>query len=213
MLRRAVLVTSVLLCVAVLYLWSRTFRRFDSVERLTDEDVWYSLLSSHSGIELTVLSHASSHPRSYNPISSDPPRRGWSFRSQAYAEVEQEPLPAVTRHLGAPDGGLTTGRGSMVITAAPSRLSFPGIQFNSDSWFWTWSRPGNVIIFQRRTSVSVSLWLLLAVFALPGVIETILLLRGRARRAAGLCLICGYDVRASPDRCPECGTRLPTKVA
>jgi hypothetical protein len=53
--------------------------------------------------------------------------------------------------------------------------------------------------------VGVPYWFLFTVVAVP----TVLLLRrqhlaGR-RRARGLCPACGYDCRATPGRCPECG--------
>jgi hypothetical protein len=49
---------------------------------------------------------------------------------------------------------------------------------------------------------------LLATAALPGLYlaRTAKTRRRRRIRNEGRCLICGYDLRGTPERCPECGT-------
>jgi hypothetical protein len=58
------------------------------------------------------------------------------------------------------------------------------------------------IISTRK--VMVPLWLPVALFALLPAAR--LYRRIRPRYAAGRCQACGYDLRATPGRCPECGS-------
>jgi len=49
---------------------------------------------------------------------------------------------------------------------------------------------------------------LVALFAPLPLVDVLLIRRRRRRRrrlAAGMCVRCGYDLRATPQKCPECG--------
>jgi hypothetical protein len=56
-------------------------------------------------------------------------------------------------------------------------------------------------------------WFVITLFAfLPGMrlliatVRSIRYIRRRRRSRKGVCVRCAYDLRATPDRCPECGT-------
>jgi len=60
--------------------------------------------------------------------------------------------------------------------------------------------------------IALPCWFVMAITGLPAVS----LIRNRLRRSAlrtrlNLCVECGYDLRATPDCCPECGT-VPTRA-
>lgn len=103
----------------------------------------------------------------------------------------------------------------------------PTTLYNEESeqeWSWRGARvPGfkghlqNAFLFHVRKAGSFTAYLtpLGPVILLSTGIAWILFIplhRRRIRRKKGLCLNCGYDLRASVNRCPECEESIPKET-
>jgi hypothetical protein len=62
----------------------------------------------------------------------------------------------------------------------------------------------------RQFSLSMSYGALLLASSILPALRGWQLLRARKRQSENLCPQCGYDLRATPERCPECGRETPT---
>jgi len=97
----------------------------------------------------------------------------------------------------------------VVSPPAPTR-QFLGLGYASAPWPGPqWAGPSPY----HMTVLTLPHWLIVTASALP-------VTAGAGRRAArrrrtdrGLCLSRGYDLRATPGRCPECGTGTSTSTA
>jgi hypothetical protein len=58
----------------------------------------------------------------------------------------------------------------------------------------------------RLIQVTFPHWLLILLTAIIPAVRLAVAMRARRRRSTGRCKTCGYDLRATPERCPECGT-------
>lgn len=168
-------VTSLLLCFTIVTLWVRSYRVYDHVWLSRTRGINYSGVLRSGSI---VVSRAALTGRTSDVFSDDLNRGpGWSIRSTPAL------LPTVSPF---------TAEGS------PRFVQWIGF----DSLARDTSRPGFGTLPFRR--IIVPMWLPALTTALA-VIPLVRRVRREKRRRGGLCLRCGYDLRASPDRCPECG--------
>lgn len=64
--------------------------------------------------------------------------------------------------------------------------------------------------FRFQFHVMIRDWFLLLILMLPASTKIILFYRERLLKNPGQCRVCGYDLRATPARCQECGI-VPAK--
>jgi hypothetical protein len=78
-------------------------------------------------------------------------------------------------------------------------------------WWWASSKPSPSGAAGNYSEVGLSTPLVVAALAvLPACWLIGAFRRRRRKRDARFCARCGYDLRATPDRCPECGTVATT---
>ena len=130
---------------------------------------------------------------------------------------------------GGPDAGhyflfLTSGRGGAGVTAGVHPAG-PTAPLRAGGWTrrseggprntYAAGRTANRWGFAHRSrrdasarfhAITFPLWLPTSLFAALPLTRFALLIRRRRRSGEGRCASCGYDLRATPDRCPECGS-------
>lgn len=78
-----------------------------------------------------------------------------------------------------------------------------GFQYECGKWTGSTFDSGSGWTGQQRWVIPIWPFILIGTLA---PLPPLLAWRRHRRRPRGACSSCGYDLRASPDRCPECGT-------
>jgi hypothetical protein len=165
---------SLLLFVAVVVLWVRSYRLTDSLAWPGD-DGWRSV-GSASGYMVLQLNSEDAPPRTAND--------GWP----RYQRMGAYTAP----HYAVAYGPVRPGD------------AFVDWELGDAGWYTV----RNVNGVRSVTGVA-PFWCIALATALPPLSWLGVRLRSHVRqrreRRPGLCPSCGYDLRATPDRCPECG--------
>jgi hypothetical protein len=151
-------ILSLLLCLATLALWVRSYSHFEELARR----------NPHSRLQaVAIRSNAGELIFFQRPVTGD--TEGWIWQYFTY------PSPA-----------------TLDFSNDPGLITFVGC-----GYVWSAVFRYRIIFFPH--------WFLALLFAILPAFRLLSILRTRRLNRLGICPRCGYDLRATPDRCPECG--------
>ena len=138
-----------------------------------------------------------------------------TWPDQPYPPLTAEDVVLMLPHLDGPPGTQPGERLHRLLTERPTqfgRAARPGLAIKKErpnfSALRYFSLRAKRVEHQKEYHISVGLWVP-ALLCLVGSCVSFFHGRRRRRRTKlGLCLKCGYDLRASKERCPECGTEF-----
>ena len=188
---------SLLLCIAAALMWPRSYSQVDSVMRFRVEREVHQLWLDHRTI-MTIRS---------GPVIEADSRRGivrilW-LRSNTFWYTRAG-FPARVSYPLAEEAAGARG----VPPFADTRLGFAIEDCPVNQTLFNMPPGTSTVgpVAHTIHAIYTPWWLWVGVFALLPGTKLRLAMRRRRRLTEGLCEVCGYDLRASVDRCPECGT-------
>jgi hypothetical protein len=179
---------SLILCLAAMVLWARSYWIGDRIEWLGDTpgaSSWlrqiYTCRSSAGGIQLDYIRSLGTDRRSIAMFRAD--AKHAPIFSHDHNPAKSAPILDM-------------------VTASDSIFRRLGFGFDSsDAGF---GPPSNI----WRKQLAFPYWFLITILAIPALAVARSERRRYLRGRVGICPSCGYDLRATPDRCPECGATL-----
>jgi 4-amino-4-deoxy-L-arabinose transferase-like glycosyltransferase len=184
----AIAALSLLLCVAVCVLWARSIVTLDAVNYTPRRGVvgWQGSFTIQSGDGLLTAGY--SYLKSQDP-SDERKRLDYGFKRY---ESPHRSFAMRMSMLWPQHGGYAGGFGYV-------------------SQYSRYPTTGPLVSQAGQRGIMCPHWAAFAAFALPPLAWRIARVRRRRRNRHGLCPSCGYDLRASPQRCPECGTAVTSR--
>jgi hypothetical protein len=182
---------SLLLCAAVTALWVRSVSVFDHVTWRYQVDVTPAERDERSLHAVSVRGwlFVGRSREQYRPF---PPWEGWT---------QPHPRPGMSRSTLSKRPGWANDELDLLesFRGGPGRRPF-GVGVAR-----TWSVTNHGGPIRQFDGIAAPHCLIALALTLPAFFSAARRWRHKRSRRPGMCRHCGYDLRATPDRCPECG--------